>query len=136
MLILLLMLPCTIHMQASDSAMAVSLITAAFPERIEYNVMDRSGYEPTSSTVQHSNKKGTRWQRYIEFRNASDVTSDMVVGSLEDVRLLSKGDAFVGAACSSFLRAAYLTAAFRLGYYPPLRSVDECQKSSIGSWYR
>jgi hypothetical protein len=53
---------------ASDSAMAVSLIASAFPDRTEYNRMDRSGYEPTQSTKQHTRATNRRWIKYIEFR--------------------------------------------------------------------
>ena len=72
--------------------MAVDLISSAFPGRTEYNKVDRTGYEPTEHTAHHSRASEPRYQKYIEFRNASDVTTDMVVGSLEDLRILSRGD--------------------------------------------
>ena len=51
--------------------------------------------------------------------------------SLNRARLLSRDNSFLGAACSAFVQVAYLAAAYRLGYWPPLISLDECDEKSL-----
>jgi hypothetical protein len=102
---------------ATDYVDATGLLEARFPGRVVSRAFDR---------VQLlAPRRAPLMQQWIEFR-ASNLSSDVPVATLEDLRMLTHGRALVASMFSSFATLAWNLMSAHHGEEVPYASVDSC----------